>query len=532
MLNISKYWRISAAMLIAIFCIFILTTCNYTFWHKSLLVYPLNWSGLPFLLSMAIMLTTMHFAVLTACGFQYVLKPVLVIILFLAAISAYAMDTYGYVISIQAFQNLFETDRKEIHDLLNLKLISYLTFVAIIPAIAIMSLKIKYTSYKRQLLYFLIALVLTVGNLVIFNKNYVTFLRNHKQLRYYLNPSRPVYAMFKYVLQHFQSTQDQDFILLDPEPTLGINTGKPRLIVLVVGESDRAANQQLNGYSRDTNPLLSARTELYSFKHFSSCGTETSVSVPCMFSVFAREDFNYAKGRYTENLLDILNKAKVQVLWRDNDSGCKNVCDRVAIDDFNDSKIEPYCNSFECHDEILLHDMQTNLQSSTGDKLIVLHKKGNHGPAYYKRYPEQFEIFTPTCKSNELQDCTDQEIINAYDNIILYTDYFLDKLIQQLEQNSEYQTAMIYVSDHGESLGEKGIYLHAMPYWLAPKEQTHVPFFFWASKDFAIDRRQLAKITQQNLSHDNLFHSILGLFNVQTKVYDPKLDMFRSTNTD
>ena len=248
-----------------------------------------------------------------------------------------------------------------------------------------------------------------------------------------------------------------------------------------------------------------------------------------MFSAFKREDFSYVKGRYTENLIDLLQKTAVQVLWRDNDSGCKNVCDRVSVDDFNNAAIEPYCNSFECHDEVLLHQLQEYIDNKPGDKLIVLHKKGNHGPAYYKRYPAQFEVFKPSCQSNELQDCTDEQIVNTYDNIILYTDFFLNKIIAQLEINSlTYQTAMIYVSDHGESLGEHGLYLHAMPYWLAPKEQTHIPFMFWASKDFSVDRNLLQAKLDHSLSHDHLFHSVLGLFNVQTTAYDRRLDLFKA----
>lgn len=463
---------------------------------------------------------------LSMVAHKYILKPVLMLILVVAAISAYAMDTYGYMLSSQTFQSLFATDTKEVFDLITLKLSGYIFLLAIIPCVLIYYAQITYPNYKRKTFILFLGLILVVGNLVAFNTNYISLLRNHKHVRYYLNPIRPVYSLVKYGAQHLKSTVDHTFNILDPNPNLISHNGKPRLVVLVIGEADRAVNYPLNGYARNTTPLLAARADIFNFTQFYSCGTETSVSVPCMFSSFPRAQFNYGKGRYTENVLDLLQKSNVQVFWRDNDGGCKNVCDRVVTEDFNDAEIKPYCNGFECHDEILLHNLDKFTVGNPQDKIIVLHKKGNHGPAYYKRYPERFEVFTPVCKSNELQECTQQEITNAYDNIILYTDYFLNKIISYLEtQANNYQTAMIYVSDHGESLGERGVYLHAMPYWIAPKEQIHVPFIFWASQDFAVDRELLASVTNGTYSHDNLFHTLLGMFKVQTTVYEPDMDL-------
>jgi lipid A ethanolaminephosphotransferase len=303
---------------------------------------------------------------------------------------------------------------------------------------------------------------------------------------------------------------------------------KPKLIVLVVCESARASNFSLNGYPKPTNPLLTKRDDLFSFKNVYSCGTETTVSVPCMFSHLPRERFNLAKANENENLLDILKRTGIEILWRDNDSGCKQVCNRVNVDDFNDQKIQPYCNDFECHDEVLLYQLENYIQKQPTDRLIVLHKKGNHGPAYYKRYPKNFEVFQPICTSNELQDCSNEAITNTYDNIIVYTDYFLNELISILEKhNKQYDTAMLYISDHGESLGERGIYLHAMPYFIAPIEQIHIPFIMWFSESFDIDRQHLSQILNKKLSHDNLFHSILGLYAINTNLYDKNLDLFK-----
>lgn len=437
------------------------------------------------------------------------------------------MDRYGFIFSAQTVQTTTETNSREVSELLNFRLLPYF-LSGMLLVIIIIKIKLIYPKFKFVLLHFFIALSLIFANVVIFNKGYRVFLRDHKLARFYLNPLRPVYAGLKYYATHMVHKHNGlTFTILDPTPQRAQPLSKPRLIVLVLGEADRAANHSLNGYSRNTDPLLSARTDIYSFTNFYSCGTETSVSVPCMFSNLGREKYHYVTVRHTENVLDLLQKSQVQVLWRDNDGGCKNVCDRVPTHDFNTASIKPFCNSYECHDEVLLHKMQDYISSNIGDKLIVLHKKGNHGPAYYKRYPDKFAQFNPTCKTIELKTCLKEEILNAYDNILLYNDYFLDQVIKQLEANQEhYQTAMIYVSDHGESLGESGIYMHATPYWMAPHEQIHIPFIFWASKDFIVDHEHLASIKQQTWSHDNLFHTLLGLYNIETTAYVADLDMF------
>lgn len=469
---------------------------------------------------------------LTLISFKYVFKPTLVAVFLIATISAYAMDRFGYVISADAFQSLIESDSHEMFDLLNQALLINLALMFILPVIILTNIKIKYPNLKAISLHLLLCVLTLTLNLALFKKEYPSLVRNNRNLRYYINPVRSIYSLEKYLQSKMFIVNAPQFIEIDKNPFRSISGHKPKLVVLVVGESDRAVNQSLNGYSQNTNPLLAARRDVYSFSKFYSCGTETLVSVPCMFSPFSRTEYTQQKGRYTENVLDILQKTDVQVLWRDNDGGCKHVCDRVTVEDFSHASVKPHCDSFECHDEVLLHNLQARIDQQHGDKLIVLHKLGNHGPAYFKRYPDKFAKFSPTCDTSEIQTCTNEQIRNSYDNVILYTDYFLDQVIKQLElNNSTYQTALIYVSDHGESLGENGVYLHGMPYWMAPIEQTHVPFFFWASTDFDVDRKKILELQHKELSHDYLFHSLLGIFKVQTSVYDANLDLFAATHT-
>jgi lipid A ethanolaminephosphotransferase len=304
------------------------------------------------------------------------------------------------------------------------------------------------------------------------------------------------------------------------------DTKKRKLVILVVGETARADRFSLNGYEKETNPLLK-NEDIFNFENTYSCGTATAVSVPCMFSIYGRDNYSNEKGRYTENVLDILKKSGVNVLWLDNNSDSKGVALRVEYQDYKDPKNNPICDG-ECRDEGMLSNLQTYIDSKKeNDIVIVLHQMGNHGPAYYKRYPKSFEKFTPMCKDNQVENCSMEEISNAYDNAILYTDYFLSKTIDFLKQHNDFDTSMIYMSDHGESLGENNLYLHGYPYAIAPDTQKHVPFIMWFGKDMktTIDADKLKSMNNQNLSHDNLFHTVLGLFNVKTNVYNKNLDI-------
>jgi lipid A ethanolaminephosphotransferase len=308
--------------------------------------------------------------------------------------------------------------------------------------------------------------------------------------------------------------------------------GKKNLLILVAGETARAENFSLNGYGRNTNPRLSQEA-IINFGNVSSCGTATAVSLPCMFSNLGRDNYSDEVAKQQEGLLDVVAHSNIPVLWRDNNSGCKGACDRVASESVAELHVEPYCNSEECFDEILLHNLGDYLAQLKGDGMIVLHQKGSHGPTSYKRYPEKFKQVTPVCATSELQNCSQAEIVNAYDNTILYTDYFLSQVIAFLKQHAdEYNGAMLYVSDHGESLGENNIYLHGLPYFMAPSQQTHVPMIAWISPGFqqakGLDGSCLAQKQDGEYSHDNLFHTVLGLMGVSTSVYDAKLDIFAS----
>jgi lipid A ethanolaminephosphotransferase len=183
----------------------------------------------------------------------------------------------------------------------------------------------------------------------------------------------------------------------------------------------------------------------------------------------------------------------------------------------------------ECIDGVFLKHLQEKAQTITGNTVIVLHQIGSHGPSYWLRYPPEGEVFAPACRTPELTDCTTEEIVNAYDNTIAYTDRFLAEAIDLLDAEGRVTPALFYVSDHGESLGEGGLYLHGAPDFMAPEYQTRVPMVLWMSERFraslGLDAGCMAAATGEAVSHDNMFPTVLGLLDVLATARDTGLDL-------
>jgi lipid A ethanolaminephosphotransferase len=438
------------------------------------------------------------------------------------------MDSYQLVIDDNMIQNIIDTNVNEALDLFSSKLIGYLFFLGLLPSLFIFNANIDYYSFKinglHKLNVLLGVLIITTIMFFSFSKAYLSFIREHKIIRYYLNPLYYLYSTAHYLNAQIEPT-NIGLTRLSHDAYIATNTQARKLIILVIGETARADRFSINGYWRNTNPLLAQET-LVNLPHMYSCGTSTLTSLPCIFSSLNRKNYDAKIAYSTENVLDILQKTGVTVLWRDNNSDSKGVALRIPYQDYKIIDTNPICDS-ECRDEGMLVGLQSYInQVSTEHILIVLHQMGSHGPAYYKRYPRRFEQFKPSCQTNQLEQCSTAEINNAYDNTILYTDYFLSKVIHLLKQNSAlFQTAMFYVSDHGESLGEKGIYLHGLPYFLAPDEQKHVAALFWFANNYPINIPALKKRVTQQYSHDHIFHTLLGLMNIKTAIYKQWMDI-------
>lgn len=461
-------------------------------------------------------------------------KPLIILLLVCSAISDYALQNLGVVFNADMIRNIVETNTREAMDLISLHAIFYTLIVGVIPAVIVGKTNIKFSVWskelKQRLVCFLLGIMAVGICAALSYKEYASFGRNNKEVRYYINTFNYIYAIGRY--HKLSNDAKRKFVILDEAPQLEKTlNGKPRVTVLIVGETARAQNFSLYGYDKETNPRLAQNKEIIAFNEVKSCGTATAISLPCMFSPFTAKDFNVTDAKYTQNILDLAKNAGYHVIWLDNDDGCKNVCKRFNMIDAKKDNKEPYCFGNYCHDDILLDGLTAFLKDIKKDTLIVLHTMGSHGPTYYKRYPEKFRHFTPTCDTANLQDCTKNEIVNTYNNTIVYTDYIISSAIDILKQYPELQSNMLYVSDHGESLGENNIYLHGLPYLIAPDYQKKVPMILWLNQDtekeMKVDEKCLREYAKTgDFSHDNIFHSVLKLLGVKTKAYDENLDIF------
>ncbi|WP_083329239.1 phosphoethanolamine transferase [Marinobacter salinus] len=477
---------------------------------------------------------------------RFALKPILIFLFFSAALSGYFMNAYGVLIDKHMLQNALETDVNEVRGLLSSGLLIHMAIFFVIPLVVLSLIRVTWPVGLRKVTHWLapiaidMALILVLA-LTSYQEMASTF-RNHRDIKDLVVPVNSVAALASVGnrVAAAQFPREYQQVGLDATVSLPVaERTKPNLVVFVLGETARADHFGLNGYERNTTPELSqlAREpggKLVNFPQVSSCGTATALSVPCMFSWLGRSDYDEGLAKNSDNFLDVMTRAGIVSTWLDNNSGCKGMCDRIPTIRPEDTEL---CQGEYCDDLVLLKGAHEQLDAAdNNDHFMVLHQLGSHGPEYFKRSKPDQKRFLPECESNELQTCDQETIINAYDDSILVTDHLLAETVRMLKSmQSDYNTALVYVSDHGESLGEGGIYLHGIPYMLAPEAQTHVPMVMWLSDGFRVDNRIdaecLAQAGLKPLSHDNLFSSMLGLMNVESETVKPSLNIFEDCRT-
>lgn len=534
-------------LLITIVALYQATLLNYVYFKKVLAVLPIdNIEHFLFFLTMPIVIFFAVFALLNAFYFTYLIKIISVLLLMLGAFLTYFMNKFNILIDRDMLENALQTTMTESLSYASWHCFFSLLFIGILPSALILFIPIKKERFMPYFIKRMIGIFSPfVGAWIIslfFFKQYAPFMRNNENIIKYLLPSNYISAVISEIKYQKYNNQPWESIGLDVRKQDHLTSEKPMLLVMLLGETARSANFSLYGYDKKTNPLLEEQSNLFVFKNTSSCGTATAYSVPCLFSQFTAKEYEARKALKQDNILDLLNRANVNVDWYENDGGCKGVCDRINNKDLTEIYVKNksvFCESGVCKDEILTSALKKALVDIENDKLktdhfIVLHMMGSHGPTYYKRYPKKFDSFKPTCETNNIDTCSQESLYNTYDNTILYTDYLISDVIHQLESlQSEYNVGMIYVSDHGESLGENGVYLHGLPYSIAPKEQKEIPFILWLSDSYKKALQLNAQCLTANAatlpySHDDIFHTLLGLFFMKTELYNDKLDVIQA----
>ena len=490
---------------------------------------PATWG---YMLAVMALLVALHFVLLALVCNRWTLKAVLAPLIVVSALASYFMARYGVFFDVTMVRNVLHTQVAEARELLSPALLPHLVLYAVAPLVLLWRVRVERTPVLRAALtrgaWLLAAVAVGLAALLSVFQPFASLMRNHREVRHLITPGNVLVSLATVLARETRAAAaPRQPIGLDAKAGSPVRR-KPLVVVMVVGETARAANWGLNGYARQTTPQLTA-LPVINFPHVKSCGTNTEVSLPCMFAPLGRRDYDEARIRGSESLLHVLARAGVAVHWRDNQSGCKGVCDGLSNDSVQALNAPGLCSGGHCLDEGLLHGLERRLATAQGAQLLVLHQLGNHGPAYFGRYPAPFARFVPACNSDDLSRCTRQEIVNAYDNALLYTDHVLAQLITQLTAHTEVDSLLLYVSDHGESLGENGLFLHGVPYAIAPDVQTQVPMMMWLSTGAAgslgLDISCLRQQARAALSHDNLFHTLLGLFDVHTRLYEPRLDI-------
>jgi lipid A ethanolaminephosphotransferase len=524
-LNLSqRNWVIAAWLVI---------TCNVTFFQRLSELTPYDgWRAGLFLLATGLLLIAYFATFLQLITWGRFARPVQSLLLLTSALTTYFMVTYGVGIDAGQIQNMMETDNREVFDLLCWRMLAYSIFIAGLPLLWLWSKPAPASRWQQALRSKIMAIALGLASILALAgwhyADYASTFREHRELRYLLVPHNYLAGLKRYYSSIAASPNMPLQRYGEDAKRIGPDSKKPTLFVFVLGETARAESFGLNGYTRDTTPQTRQRGVI-NFPQVSSCGTATAVSLPCIFSGMTRADYDPKLARHREGLLDILQRAGYAVTWIDNNSGCKGACNRIHNVALLAQKKAQWCRDGECRDDLLIDTFDDYIgRAHVSDRVVVLHQEGSHGPAYYRRYPDAFKRFTPTCDSNALQSCTQQQVINTYDNTIVYTDHILGRVIDTLKaQDDRYQTVMVYVSDHGESTGEHGLYLHGAPYMFAPSQQTHVPMMTWLSPEFqqhGPSASCIANEAQKPQSHDTIFHSFLGLLDVKTSVYNAALD--------
>ena len=515
---------------------------------------PATWG---FALALLVMLAALHFVLMALVSNRWTVKPLLALLITGTAFATYFMQTFGVYLDPTMMRNMLHTDVAEARELFSWSLLPHLLLHAVLPLLLLWRVRVVRHGLARSAIVrfgaLVLACVLLVSALLMVFQAFASMMRNQKDMRYLVTPGNYLWSLTTVAAAQAKgAAKPRQAIGLDatPGPQMAardeVNNGvaaKPLLLVLVVGETARAANWGLNGYSRQTTPEL-AQLQVINFPDVSSCGTNTEVSLPCMFAPVGRRDYDEERIRASQSLLHVLARAGVAVHWRDNQSGCKGVCEGLPQDAVIALNPPGLCREGRCMDEGLLAGLddwlggaQTPVPgASAGTRLLVLHQLGNHGPSYFRRYPPAFARFKPACEQDDLHKCSREEIVNAYDNALLYTDHVLASLIAKLQAASNVvDSAVVYVSDHGESLGENNLYLHGLPYAIAPDVQKRVPMVAWfspgAPASIGIDTACLQQRSKAPAAHDHLFHTVLTLLGVKTTLHEAAWDLAQACRT-
>lgn len=476
-------------------------------------------SGVLTLLTLLIVVlaTTAFVLCLLAALSPRLLRPVGMLLATGNAIALYFVVTYGVVLDKTMMGNVRDTDFAEVAELLSPRLLAYLLVLGVVPALLLARLRLAPVPRLHAAAAGVAVLLATVAWAYLNAGTWLWFDHHARKLGGLVMPWSYVVNAVRAELPRLRSAEP---VALPPAT---FQSDDPTVVVLVIGEAARRRNLQLYGYGRPTTPAL-ARAGVVAVPNATACSTYTTASVRCILS---HADSASEFSRRYEPLPAYLQRHGVDVIWRTRNWGEP----RMRLQAFERARdLRAACDGAGCDfDEVLLTGLEDRIRESPDSRMfVVLHLMGSHGPAYSARYPPAFGKFSPACASVELGRCSVESLVNAYDNTILYTDHVLGAAIALLRQLGDRPSLLIYVSDHGESLGEYGLYLHGTPASLAPEVQREVPFLLWQSPAFARRHHIAPDRLGPDASHGQreVFHTVMGALDMRSEIYVPELDLF------
>lgn len=462
-------------------------------------------------------ITTLILSLLSLVS-QRLIKAVCMLGALCNAFALYFLETYGVVLDKSMMGNVFNTNVAEASSLFHPKLLVYLLVLGVLPCWLLARVEVQRSPLLRRVVFSVLVLLLGLGWIYASSKTWLWIDDHASRLGGMTMPWSYVINASRHKVDHLLASREQTLL-----PAASFVADGKTIVILVIGEAARAQNFSLYGYRRPTNPLL-AGSGVTVLPHARACSTYTTASVACMLSHI---EASGPLSRSYEPLPSYLQRHGIDVIWRTRNWGEPP----LKVQTFQRAgELRQACQGNGCgYDEVLLDALDQRIRSSTKDRIfVVLHQAGSHGPSYHTEYPQPFEVFKPVCKSVELHQCTNEELVNAYDNTIVYTDYFLHRAIGVLKAFPATATLLMYISDHGESLGEYGLYLHGTPYSIAPDVQKDIPFLVWMSDAFRQKKGiSMALLTRPTSgSQANVFHSVMGAFDMRSEIYNRQLDIF------
>ena len=455
-------------------------------------------------------------------------RVLLAILSLINATAVYFIITYSVMIDATTIENVFNTRYSEASGFFSWSLWLFIIVFGVLPALWCLLQPVVIGKAKKLGIYCgsSLAIVLVVA---LMNFSQTLWISQHdtelggllQPWSYLVNTGRVI---------SFQQDEQAEEIKL---PDGSITDNEKTVVVLVIGESARKANFQLYGYKRDTNPLLSKRKDLKVYEA-TSCATYTTAGSKAILEPQNSDDLY-------ELLPNYAFRTGVDVAWRTTNWGEPP----IHIDEYlTDTELaEQYPDENKNYDGILFAGLRQRIESSKKNKvLIVLHTSTSHGPKYADKYPKEFEVYKPVARNVEEGEKNIGMLVNAYDNTIRYTDFLLDSLINTLHSMTDWHSAMIFISDHGESLGENKMFMHGLPMKLAPKVQYEIPFLVWISDNFRDykstpsehsammpdsskkEEGELPAVLEQHY----IFHSVLNLLSIDSPAYNKDYDIFEA----